>query len=440
MARHKAANGEGYCRHVDKNKWECTIMSNYINPKTLKEKRIKRVGVSEADARRRAKLALKAWEKQFLSTHSDSKVNKTKTFGQYMEEYLKSLVGTITDSCYRSYCSCMERYFFTYPISNLQLHLLNKIEFQSYFDDISSHYSRKTCKMPVQLCRRLCRELIDRSLLEENYAEQATIKLEKADEYYENLKNTNKKEIFSIEDIEKFLEAFRQHRGQYAVVSVFLLETGMRTSEFAALRNSDIDFDKMIITVDKTRGLRYKDNEPQNGLEEYVKVPKNGKTRIIPISPLCLECIEEMQQQTNILCKNNYMNLLYPTFRNGRMRSNSTMEVGFKTLCYSIGVDRGVVRQNNGTIKGLCLHSLRHTAVSYMKNANQSESLISTIMGHSERVDNDIYTHKNIEMLKNTKTTYQLLKEEKQTIEVTQEEKELFDKFKALLKSQTLGG
>lgn len=438
MARHKNSNGEGYCRRIDKNKWECTIMSKYINPKTMKEKRIKRVGESEADARRKAKLALKAWEKQFLLSHDDTKVSKTKTFGQYMQDYLKSLEGTITDSCYRSYCTAMNRYFFSYPIHNLQLHMLNKLEFQSFYDDIASHYSIKTCTLPVQLCRRLCKKLIDRSLLEENFAEQAEIKLEKADEYYDNLKNINKKEIFTIEDIEKFLEAFRQHRGQYAVVSVFLLETGMRTSEFAALRNSDIDFEKMIITINKTRGLRYKNNNTQEGVEEYVKVPKNGKTRIVPISPLCLECIEEMQQQTNILCKNNYMDLLYPCFRNGKMRSNSTMEVGFKTLCQSIGIDRGVVRQDNGTYKGLCLHSLRHTAISYMKNANQSESTIASIMGHSEKVDNDIYTHKNVEMLKNTKTTYQLLNEEKQTIEMSQEEKELFDKFKKFFESQII--
>ena len=37
----KSANGEGYCRRIDTNKYECTIMSRYINPKTGKEKRIK---------------------------------------------------------------------------------------------------------------------------------------------------------------------------------------------------------------------------------------------------------------------------------------------------------------------------------------------------------------------------------------------------------------
>ena len=435
--RHKNKNGDGYCRKIDKNKWECTIMSKYINPKTGNEKRIKRVGVSEEDARKRAKQDLKAWEKQFLLSRDDIKVSKTKTFGSYMDDFLKSLIGSISASCYRSYCGVMERYFYSHPIHNLQLHMLNKLEFQNYFDDISSHYSIKTCTMPVQLCRRCCKDLLERNLIEENYAEQARIKLERADEYIDNLKNINRKEIFTIEDIQLFLEAFRQHRGQYAVVAVFLLETGMRTSEFAALRNSDIDFENMIITVDKTRGLRFKDNNTREGLEEYVKVPKNRKPRIIPISPLCLECIEEMQQQTNILCKNNPMDLLYPTFRNGRMRTNSTMEVGFKTLCKSLGIERGVVRQANGNLKGLCLHSLRHTAISYMKDYDQATSTVASIMGHSDKVDDSIYTHKNIEMLKSVKTTYQTInKDKKETIEVSQEEKALFEQFKKMLENR----
>lgn len=62
--RHKNQNGEGYCRKIEKGRWECTIMSKYINPRTGNEKRIKRVGTTEDEARRNAKQALRAWEKE----------------------------------------------------------------------------------------------------------------------------------------------------------------------------------------------------------------------------------------------------------------------------------------------------------------------------------------------------------------------------------------
>lgn len=437
----KKANGEGYCRRIGTNKYECTIMSHYINPKTGKEKRVKRVGSSESEARKNAKNALKAWEKEFEKTRGNLKVNKSKTFGEYMREYLKSLEGTITDSCYRSYCQCMKRYFFTHPIANLQLHMLSEIEFQNFYDDISAHYARKTCKTPMQLCRRCCRELMKRSLITENYAEEATLKVERADEYIKNLEDKPKKEIFSKEDIAKFYEAFKQHRGQYAVVAVFLLETGLRTSEFAALTLDDIDVEQRIITIDKTRGIRYTDTESMSGNESYVKVPKNGKARIIPISDICLDCIYEMIEQTNILCKNNTLNLLYPTFRNGKMRSNSTMEVGFKSLCNSLGIDRNVQRQNNGNIKGLCLHSLRHTANSFMKQQAASTSTISAILGHSDDVNERIYTHANIDMIKGVKTTSEIIglnkaKSNMRTVELSEEDYELFMKMKEFMKNQ----
>ncbi len=438
----KSANGEGYCRRIDTNKYECTIMSRYINPKTGKEKRIKRVGTSESDARKNAKNALRAWEKEFEKSRGDLKVNKSKTFGEYMKDYLKSLEGTITDSCYRSYCQCMKNYFFTHPISRLQLHMLSEIEFQNFYDDIASHYSRKTCKTPMQLCRRCCRDLIKRSLLSENYAEQANLKLERADEYIKNLENKPKKEIFTEEDIAKLYEAFKQHRGQYAVVAIFLLETGLRSSEFAALTIDDIDFAQRIITIDKTRGIRYTNSDDMTGNESYVKVTKNNKVRIIPISNVCMDCIQEMMEQTNILCKNNPGRLLYPTFRNGKMRSNSTMEVGFKSLCNSLGIDRDVQRQNNGTVKGLCLHSLRHTANSFMKQQAASTSTIAAILGHSEDVNERIYTHSNVDMIKDIKTTSQIIGLDKQEdsrthlVELSEEDYRLFMKMKEFLKNQ----
>lgn len=449
--RHKNKNGDGYCRKIEKGRWECTIMSKYINPRTGNEKRVKRVGATEDEARRNAKQALKAWEKEFEKNHANFKVDKAKTFGQYVDEYLVSIQNTITDSCYRSYCSCMKRYFFSHPISNLQLHMLSCVEFQNYYDDMASHYSRKTCKMPMQLCRRTCKELVARNLLPENYAEQASLKVERADEYIGNLESESKKEIFTEEDIRRFYEAFKQHRGQYAVVAIFLLETGMRTSEFAALQNSDVDLDKMIITVQKARGTRYKDPVNRTGVEEYIKVPKNAKPRIIPISPVCLECIQEMQQQTEIMCRDNHLDLLYPTFRNGRMRSNATMEVGFKSLCDSLGIDRGVTRRENGTIKGLCLHSLRHTANSFMRQQSASTSTIASILGHSDEIGEKIYTHSNIDMVKGIKTTSQVLgigadadnmeaddadAAETTTVEMTKEDLALFRRFKAFMEQQ----
>ena len=94
-----------------------------------------------------------------------------------------------------------------------------------------------------------------------------------------------KKKVFSREDIIKFYNEWKSHlhNSQYDVVAVFLLETGLRAQEFAALQNSDIDLEKNIITIKRAVGKRFVD-EDGGKVEEYLKVPKNKKQRIIYLS------------------------------------------------------------------------------------------------------------------------------------------------------------
>ena len=85
-------NGEGSCRKLGPNEWECIIQSKYINPKTITPKRIKRKGKTEKEAREKARQALLAWEKQIINYNNDFKENKSKTFGEYMVEYMTTEV------------------------------------------------------------------------------------------------------------------------------------------------------------------------------------------------------------------------------------------------------------------------------------------------------------------------------------------------------------
>ena len=414
--RTREDNGQGSARKLSDGQWECVIQSKYINPKTYKPKRFKRKGKNEQEARKNARMAMLAWEKELNYNNRDVKIDKTKTFGVYMDEYLDQVARlSITESGYYSYTKAIKNCFHPYPISRMQLHMLSKKTFEEYFDEIGKKYSKKTCSFPIQLCRRLCDNLVARSLLSENYARQVEMKKEVMDEYNAHMEEVekNKKEIFTKEDVLKFYEAYKQHIGQYSVVVVFLLETGLRASEFASLTNDCIDLDRRIITINKSRAYRYKNGNKDEGIEEYVKVPKNGKTREVYITDLCLECIKEMREQTSLYCECNVDDLLYPTFRNGKRRSNATMEVGFKTLCNKLGIDRGVQSGKNG-IKGLCLHSLRHTMNSYANMSSRGNSLVTSMMlGHTREVNEKVYTHANEEILKTIQTPSKLFLEEK---------------------------
>lgn len=424
MARTRKENGEGSARKLESGKWECIVQSRYLNPRTGKPKRIKRQGKTESEARKNALQELKRWEKG-IEGGKDRKVDKKKTFGQYMDDYINSEVSQgITDSAYHSYISSLRQSFYDYPIANLQLQMLSKIEFQNYYDTIQKTKSYKTCMFPRQLCVRCCKWLISQSLLEENFAEQAILKKQIADEYDRARAedDKNRKKVFSAEDIRKFYEAFKNGMGQYPVVVLFLLETGMRASEFASLRNSNINMETGRIDIVETRAIRFKNNDPDSGaVEEYVKVPKNKKSRFVMMSDLCRECVEYMQTQTRLYCKNNPDDLLYPTFQNGKRRSNSSMEVCFKALCDKLGIDRDVrmrkqVDKNGKELyieSGLCLHSLRHTSDS-IANSARGANIVNTAMkmGHTAITTENIYTHPTEEGLQSVTTPSQAVLED----------------------------
>lgn len=424
----RKGNGDGSTRQLADGSWECLVQSKYPNPKTGNPKRIKRKADTEKLAIEKAKMALTAWEKGF-EEGKDIKVNKTKTFGMYMEEFIESNVKpNLTGSGYHSYVSAMKNNFYPFAISKMQLSMLNKVEFQKYFDEILSLKSRKTCSFPVQLCRRCCKWLVNQSLLKENYAEQAELKREISDEYNQKREEDikNRKEVFTPEDIQKFYYAYKNNMGQYPVVVLFLLETGMRASEFAALRNDNIDLENNRIHIVETRALRFKDNDKDKGIEYYTKVPKNKKARYIIMSELCRECVLYMQEQTKLNCTCNKDNLLYPTFRNGRRRSTSSMEVCFKDLCNKLGVDRDVHLTERGNMKGLCLHSLRHTADT-MANTAKGANVVNTalMMGHTAISVENVYTHATDEALSSVRTPSQaVLDEYKKSDSKSQEEKE----------------
>lgn len=411
----KRENGEGTTRRLLSGKYECIVQSKYMNPKTGNPKRIKRICDTESAAREKAKMDLAAWEKE-IERGRDTKINKAKTFGEYMNEYIENEAKpSLTGSGYHSYVSNMNRNFFSFPIARYQLHMLSAVEFEKYFDSILALKSRKTCSLPIQLCRRCCKWLVDRSLLKENYAAQARIKKEISDEYDKKREDDikNRKKIFSPQDIEKFYYAYKNNMGQYPVVVLFLLETGLRAGEFAALRNDNIDLENNKIHIVETQSLRFKDNNKDGGVEYYTKVPKNGEARFVMMSDLCKECVLYMMEQTRLKCKNNPDNLLYPVFTSGKRRSNDSMEVCFKALCDKLDIDRDIHLTKNGQMRGLCLHSLRHTADT-MANTAKNANVVNTalMMGHKAINVENVYTHATEDALSSVTTPSQAVLDE----------------------------
>lgn len=406
------SNGEGSARQLPDGSWECIIQSKYLNPDTNKPKRIKRKGKTEKEAIKNCKQALLMWEKMYESD-SISKIDKKRTFGSYMEEFIDTVVKKqVTASTYKSYIYTMNANFYNYKISTLQLSMLSKVEFELFYDHVIHDKSWKTASFPIQLCIRCCEWLLGKSLIPENYAAFAKPKRQKRDEFFrtENKDEKPKKEFYSNEDIVKFYDSYKSHMSEYSPVIILMLETMMRGQEVLALTLDDIDLDKNTISIRSAVSERFIDNDKDKGLEKYIKVTKTSEERTIYMTPLAKEVILYLIDQARLKCRENPNNLLFPSYlRHGKARTMDAFQIQFKALCDKLGIDRDVRPHKlpDGKVinKGLCVHALRHTAITIANTAPNANVINTALMaGHSAIRTENIYTHPNIESMKTITT------------------------------------
>lgn len=411
MAKRK--NGEGTVSKIGENVYEAIVQSSILNPQTGNYKRFKRRGTSAESALANARMACKNWELE-MSYGNDVKVDKAKTFGQYMKEYMENVVmgSGITMSTYYTYTKNLDNMFYKYDISNLQLHMLTPKVFEDYYNEMLSKYTEKSTSTPRQMCIRLCEYLVKKQLLEFNYADlgQLGIKKEIIDEYKEiqNERERTRKQIWSNEDIQKFYNAYRTGTGGEIVnIILFMIESGVRPGEFESITLDAVDLENRTIRVDKAQALRYKNAKlPAEGVEYYTKVTKTREERTVYLSDFALELINVMMEQTKQKAPLNPNNLLYPSFKKGnKKRTNSSMEAGVKELCDKLGIDRDVRMSKGGQLRGINLYACRHTYDSIANLAQGANPIATALsMGHKAINTQNIYTHMTEDARKSIKT------------------------------------
>lgn len=433
----KAKNGDGYVEKTKSGKYACTIVSTCTDPITGNYKKIKRTRDTRDEAIKATKQAVKAYEKEWKEKNN-FKDGLTLTFGEACEEYMEKIVkGEVTGSTFYTYYKSYKQYIGgNKTICNTQIRNLSKKSFELLYGTWAEKYSPKSIEYPVQLCRRVCKWLVERALISENYAEQCKPKYEIPDDI-ETLKKLEHKKTLSKEDLDKVYNAYKANlKSDYVCVVLFLCETGLRPQEFACLQNTDIDKERKIVKVNKTCSRRFVDDEHKKS-ELYVKITKTGENREVMLSPLALEMIEQMQLKTKSYCKNNKDDLLYPIFSNGKIRTNSTMEVGFKHLCDLLDIDRDVHATRGGQKVGINLYSCRHTCETMMELAGISPIIIGAMLGHSPEVGLKHYTHISVEdVQKQAKSPFMIMmnSEEEDIIPPKESEELTEEQEKALLK------
>ena len=193
---------------------------------------------------------------------------------------------------------------------------------------------------------------------------------------YEKLKS-DEKTILTLEQQRMFERLCKKHR--FGLDYLFVLHTGLRYSELAALRWQDIDWGNRLINV---CGAIYYDYEEK---EYFVNPPKTASGyRAIPITDITHDILIKRRE----LVKNSKImpikgsGFVFINMLSGKPVSNALYNKHLKKIAEEINVPK------------LSIHLLRHTFATRCIENGMSPKILQSILGHSNiSMTMDLYVH-----------------------------------------------
>lgn len=181
---------------------------------------------------------------------------------------------------------------------------------------------------------------------------------------------------FSKEEVKLILDYCDQNPSPQNLGIALCLKTGMRIGEICALRWEDVDFERKVLTVNRTVERVY--NIGENGkrkTEVVFSTPKTSSSaRVIPLEKkLCVL----MKKYAAVANKDYYI-----ITNSSSLSEPRTYRAHYKRLLDKLG------------LKGRKFHGLRHTFASIMIESGADLKTVSSILGHSSvSITMDIYVH-----------------------------------------------
>jgi integrase len=169
----------------------------------------------------------------------------------------------------------------------------------------------------------------------------------------------------------------------------FGLYTGQRLGDISALTWANLDLEQNTIRLEprKTRKTRKVLTIPiAEPLRAHILSLPAGESPKAPLHPRAYRAVTQER-------------------KNGR-KNTSDLSTEFVNLLVSVGIREPIVRKRTGKGFGgrrvsseLSFHSLRHTAVSLLKETGAPHAVVQELIGHESEAVSRAYTHVGIEAL-----------------------------------------
>jgi site-specific recombinase XerD len=176
-------------------------------------------------------------------------------------------------------------------------------------------------------------------------------------------------QIISPDEVARLFDHVPSRKHRLALMIAY--SAGLRVSEIAALRLSDIDSRRMAIRVHRSKG---------------------NKDRYVPLSPLLLDALRDYYRAERPVT------WLFPGIRPGKHMSVNPIQDACRRAARSAGLPSHVTPK-----------SLRHCFATHLLEAGANIRLIQALLGHTSLSTTALYTHVSPAALHSVTTPLDLL-------------------------------
>lgn len=307
-------------------------------------------------------------DSQYMDKHSNIDFPQEMTVNAWFEYWIGIKGRTVKPNTVRNYT---ERYHKNIEpiIGNKLLNEINTIHCQSIMNKMGDEGYKTTT---IYQARITLYNMLDYAYQNDIILKNPCNKMVK-----HNIgKPSDKKKALTLEQQRRFHEVISGTSYEYQYR--FLLQTGLRTGEMVGLKWSDIDFEKRILTVERTMEYRHSTGEWRIG------TPKSESGyRTIPLTDEAISILKKQKKKNNSfpLIQMKWKEFVF-ICKKGTPVKNSTYDTALFKLCDKADLPR------------FSMHVLRHTFSTRCIEAGMTPKTLQTILGHSNiGITMNLYVH-----------------------------------------------